>query len=112
MPKFVPVEELFKGRHFDQEIVILCVRWYLSFKVLLFPQIASIDFDSPAITRTPRFGGLLNYYRRAARRGGVRSRGGTNLRCVWSYPDWILLTEEELRRGFRSRAHQRFGFEG
>jgi transposase-like protein len=26
----VPVEELFKGRHFDKEIVILCVRWYLS----------------------------------------------------------------------------------
>ena len=33
MPPFVPVEELFKGRHFDQEIVVLCVRWYLSFKL-------------------------------------------------------------------------------
>ena len=33
MPKFVPAEELFKGRHFDREIVILCVRWYLSFKL-------------------------------------------------------------------------------
>ncbi len=31
--RFVPVEELFKGRHFDQEIVVLCVRWYLSFKL-------------------------------------------------------------------------------
>jgi hypothetical protein len=30
MPGFVPIEELFKGRHFDQEIVVLCVRWYLS----------------------------------------------------------------------------------
>jgi transposase-like protein len=29
----VPIEELFKGRHFDQEIVVLCVRWYLSFKL-------------------------------------------------------------------------------
>jgi len=28
MPRFVPVEKLFKGRHFDQEIVVLCVRWY------------------------------------------------------------------------------------
>jgi transposase-like protein len=26
-------QELFKGRHFDQEIIILCVRWYLSFKL-------------------------------------------------------------------------------
>ena len=29
MPGFVPVEELFKGRHYDQEIMVLCVRWYL-----------------------------------------------------------------------------------
>jgi transposase-like protein len=33
MARFVPTEELFKGRHFDQEIVVLCVRWYLSFKL-------------------------------------------------------------------------------
>jgi len=31
--RFVPVEELFKGRHFDQEIVVLCVRWYLGYKL-------------------------------------------------------------------------------
>ena len=24
---------LFKGRHVNQEIVVLCVRWYLSFKL-------------------------------------------------------------------------------
>ena len=24
---------IFKGRHFDQELVVLCVRWYLSFKL-------------------------------------------------------------------------------
>jgi len=33
MPCFVPAEELFTGRHFDAEIVVLCVRWYLSFKL-------------------------------------------------------------------------------
>ena len=33
MARFVPVEELFAGRHFDAEIVVLCVRWYLSFKL-------------------------------------------------------------------------------
>ena len=31
--RFVPGEELFAGRHFDAEIVVLCVRWYLSFKL-------------------------------------------------------------------------------
>ena len=33
MRQLVPVEELFKGRHFDQEIIVLCVRWYLSYKL-------------------------------------------------------------------------------
>ena len=26
-------QALFKGRHFDREIIILCVRWYLTFKL-------------------------------------------------------------------------------
>src|SRR6516164_9624209 len=25
--------EMFKGRHFDRQVIILCVRWYLSFKL-------------------------------------------------------------------------------
>ena len=25
--------DLFKGRHFDQQVIILCVRWYLSYKL-------------------------------------------------------------------------------
>jgi hypothetical protein len=29
------VEKLFKGRHFDREVIILCVRWYLRLKVSL-----------------------------------------------------------------------------
>ena len=33
MPSFESVEELFKGRHFDHEVIVLCVRWYLSFKL-------------------------------------------------------------------------------
>src|SRR3954463_1996678 len=28
-----PVAALFKGRHFDQEIIILCVRWYVTYKL-------------------------------------------------------------------------------
>src|SRR5713101_5578079 len=26
-------QEPFKGRHFDREIIVLCVRWYLTFKL-------------------------------------------------------------------------------
>ena len=27
------IDDLFKGRHFDREIIIFCVRWYLRFKL-------------------------------------------------------------------------------
>jgi transposase-like protein len=27
------MDDLFKGRHFDREIIILCIRWYLRFKL-------------------------------------------------------------------------------
>lgn len=27
------IEALFAGRHFDREVIILCVRWYLRFKL-------------------------------------------------------------------------------
>ena len=35
MGKLVSQEELFAGRHFDREVIILCVRWYLRFKLSL-----------------------------------------------------------------------------
>jgi transposase-like protein len=33
MAAFLGLDELFDGRHFDREIIILCVRWYLRFKL-------------------------------------------------------------------------------
>ena len=35
MQRFVPIEGLFKGRHFDRQIIVLCVSWYTSFKLSL-----------------------------------------------------------------------------
>jgi hypothetical protein len=35
MSKRKIAEELFKGRHFERGIVILCVRWYLRYKLSL-----------------------------------------------------------------------------
>src|SRR4029453_19107101 len=29
------MDELFKGRHFEREIIVLCVRWYLRYKLSL-----------------------------------------------------------------------------
>ena len=33
MARFLGLEALFSGRHFDREIIILCVRWYLRFRL-------------------------------------------------------------------------------
>ena len=35
MSELNSVEELFRGRHFDREVVILCVRCYLRYKLSL-----------------------------------------------------------------------------
>ena len=35
MQRFVPIEDLFKGRNFDRQIIVLCVSWYTSFKLSL-----------------------------------------------------------------------------
>jgi putative transposase len=33
MTELTSTRELFKGRHFDREIIIRCVRWYLTFRL-------------------------------------------------------------------------------
>jgi transposase-like protein len=41
MAQFLSLDELFEGRHFDREIIVLCVRWYLRFK-LRFPDLVEM----------------------------------------------------------------------
>jgi transposase-like protein len=33
MAGFLGLDELFEGRHFDRDVIVLCVRWYLRFKL-------------------------------------------------------------------------------
>lgn len=33
MSKLKDIDGLFNGRHFDREVIILCVRWYLRYKL-------------------------------------------------------------------------------
>ncbi len=33
MARILSLDELFEGRHFDREIIALCVRWYPRFKL-------------------------------------------------------------------------------
>ena len=32
MSKLRNIDKLFEGRHFDREVIVLCVRWYLRYK--------------------------------------------------------------------------------
>jgi hypothetical protein len=33
MSKLRNIDKLFEGRHFDREVIVLCVRWYLRYKL-------------------------------------------------------------------------------
>ena len=33
MSKLRVMKDLFAGRHFDRDVIILCVRWYLCYKL-------------------------------------------------------------------------------
>jgi len=52
MQPFVPVEALFKGRHFDGQIIILCVSWYTSFKLSLRDLVIMMADRGIALTHT------------------------------------------------------------
>ncbi len=51
MQRFVPIEDLFKGRHFDRQIIVLCVSWYTSFKLSLRNLVASIRWQCVPLPR-------------------------------------------------------------
>ncbi len=95
MPPFIPVEQLFKGRHFDQEIVVLCVRWYLSYKLSYRDLVAmmserGIDMAHTTILRwvqhyTPEFQKRWNRFARPV--GGSWRMDETYIRVKgeWMY---------------------------
>lgn len=95
MAGFVELEELFKGRHFDREIVVLCVRWYLSFKLSYRDLVAmmrerGIGLAHTTILRwvqhyTPEFQKRWNRYARSV--GGSWRCDETYIKVkgVWMY---------------------------
>ena len=52
MQRFVPIEDLFKGRHFDEQIIILCVAWYTSFKLSLRDLVIMMADRGISVTHT------------------------------------------------------------
>ena len=52
MAGFLGLDELFEGRHFDRELIVLCVRWYPRFK-LSYRDLVEIWRNATCRWRTP-----------------------------------------------------------
>ena len=95
MTELKTIEELFAGRHFDREVIILCVRWYLRYKLSfrdLVEMMAErgLDLAHTTILRwvrryTPEF---IKRWKRFARRAGCSWRVDETyikVRGEWTY---------------------------
>src|SRR5258705_13988381 len=97
MPQFVPTEVLFKGRHFDQEIVVLCVRWYLSFKLSFRDLVAMMNERGVGLAHTTILRSVRHYtpkfekrWKRFARTiGGSRGVGETYVEGGGEWGDFV-----------------------
>jgi hypothetical protein len=83
MPGYVAVEDLFKGRHFDREIVVLCVRWYLSFKLSFKDLVAMMGERGVGIPRS--CGGFSATFQSSKSAGGA-THGQLADRGGWTRP--------------------------
>jgi transposase-like protein len=52
MSKLSSIEELFAGRHFDREVIILCVRWYLRYKLSFRDLVEMMADRVPSLAHT------------------------------------------------------------
>jgi transposase-like protein len=70
MGKLMGVEQLFEGRHFDREVIILCVRWYLRFKLSLRDLVEMMAERGLSLAHTTIMRWVWRY--RSSRSGVVR----------------------------------------
>ena len=85
MAGFPGLDELFEGRHFDCEIVVLCVRWYLRFK-LSFRDLVEMMADAACRWRTRQScaGCIIMFL--SSNAAGTGSHGRSALRRVSTKP--------------------------
>jgi transposase-like protein len=77
---------LFKGRHFDQEIIVLCVRWYLRFKLSSRDLVQIMAERGVALTHTTILRGVQRYVPEFEKRWAKYSRlVGRSWRCDETY---------------------------
>ena len=69
MSKLTNVDELFEGRHFDREMIILCVRWYLRFKLSLRDLVEMMAERGLSLSHTT----IMRWVRRSLSNAGIAS---------------------------------------
>lgn len=95
MSKRKGLEGLFDGRHFDREIIIVCVRWYLRYKLSLRDLVEmmaerGLSVEHTTIMRwvkrfTPEFVKRWNHFATAAGRSWRVDETYVKLRGKWVY---------------------------
>jgi len=106
MSKLKSLEELFAGRHFDREVIILCVRWYLCYKLSLRDLVEMMAERGLQLAHTT----ILRWVRRYApefikrwnRFGrGLVDRGGSTKPISRSVGDGCTCIEQWTKPGTR-----------
>ena len=76
------MDELFKGRHFDREIIVLCVRWYLRYKLSFRDLVEMMGERGLCLAHTTIMRWIQRYVPEFEKRWNrFRSPGGTILAC-------------------------------
>jgi transposase-like protein len=78
--------DLFKGRHFDQEIIVLCVRWYLRYKLSSRDLVQMMAERGIALTHTTILRWVQRFVPEFEKRWSQYSRPiGRSWRCDETY---------------------------
>src|SRR3984885_1569078 len=107
------LDELFKGRHFDREIIILCVRWYLRYKLSFRDLVKMMAKRGLSLTHTtimrwiqryaPEFEKRWNRFARPAGRSWRVDETYVKIRGRWTYL-YRAVDKEEKTVNFLLRA--------
>src|SRR6202040_2767507 len=118
-------EKLFKGLHFDREVIILCVRWYLRFKVSLRDLVEMMAERGLSMAHTTIMRWVQRYaaefekrWRRFARavgrswRGGLKADGSLSADTKLRSSKYRNNQIEQAHRGVKQRIAVMLGFKG